>query len=55
VEEGKILLQAAVGGRGGMPPVIRASAHAAFNQGDEIVEKVFNSLVEQGALKLLAE
>lgn len=50
---GQFTLRAAVGGRGGVAPVIRASAQASIDQKDQVVEKVFGSLVDQGAMDRL--
>ena len=48
-----LVLQAAVGGRDGTPPVVRASASGAVTDAGETVEKVLASLRGQGAEALL--
>jgi hydroxymethylbilane synthase len=51
--KGKVTLNAAVGGRGGVPPVIRAEASAGVEQADGAAEEVLKQLKAQGAMELL--
>lgn len=55
IEGDQVLLRAAVGGRDGRPPVIRAAARTPVNQGDTAVSQVTQSLIEQGVFQLLGQ
>lgn len=50
----QIILRAAVGTRGGHPPVLKAQAVCHCDRCDEAVQKVLKSLTDQGVRKLLA-
>jgi len=53
IQNNQITLQAAVGSRGGQPPVSYAHASAERQKSEEALESVFRSLVDQGALDRL--
>jgi hydroxymethylbilane synthase len=51
--EGRIILQAAVGARGGGTPVVRAAADCDANRPEEALNRVLCALASQGAPALL--
>ena len=53
VSEARMRLDAAVGGHGGAPPVLRAAAHGAPADADQLVAAVTSSLEAQGVRQLL--
>jgi hydroxymethylbilane synthase len=53
IEGDALTLRAVVGRRGGEPPVIRADAEDELNQRDRILDRVTQSLLDQGARQML--
>ena len=53
IEAGEFVFRAAIGARGGDPPVIRAKSVCPANRIDKAVEEVLKSLHDQGVEKLL--
>jgi hydroxymethylbilane synthase len=51
--KGQVHLKAAVGGRGGVPPVIRAEAVVKVEEADRAAEEVVKKLKSLGAMELL--
>jgi hydroxymethylbilane synthase len=54
IDAGDMTVRAAVGARGGRPPVIEAAGKAGRNDPESAVAEVFQLLLEQGAPALLA-
>ena len=55
LEAGELVLRAAVGARGGEPPVVSAGAQGGAGNPSEVAEAVFRSLRDQGAVPLLRD
>jgi hydroxymethylbilane synthase len=53
IENGRVRLKAMVAARDGFPPVVRAEEIASIDECSELVEKVYQTLVKGGALRLL--
>lgn len=54
IHAGEMIIQAAVGARGGKPPVLRADGRSDKNDSESAVAEAFQQLVKQGASALLA-
>ena len=54
IREGVLEVRAAVGARGGVPPVVLASGRAGQQEPEKAVAAVFQSLLDQGAVAMLA-
>ena len=53
IKDGQFTFRAAIGARGGDPPVLRAKAVCPVDRTDKAVEEVLKSLTDQGVRKLL--